>query len=325
MLTFQAFALLLLLGFGPLQDLASMTPEDRARAEAQNRSLLVLVGAAPALPFEATPIGVREPSADGWGLGMVSWVASDDRGLVYLLNRGDKADPVVVVDSSGNVVRSWGRGLYTTPHAIRVDVDGNVWTTDSGSSMVYKFSPDGETLLRIEVGGIPADCGNFCGTTDVAFAPNGHVFVADGYRNARILEYSPEGRKLKEWGSAGTGPGQFRLPHSIQIDDNGVVYVADRENGRVQRFDMDGAYLGEWSTFGKTFGLELAGNALWLSSVPRGPNNAPGWLLKVDPATGKLLGYVESLGNHGVDVMENGDLLHSPGPDLAPQLYRRQP
>ena len=103
--------------------------------------------------------------------------------------------------------------------------------------MVYKFSPEGKTLLQIEVGGQPAPCGGFCSTTDIAFAPDGHLFIADGYRNARILEYSADGKKLREWGSAGTGPGQFRLPHSIQIDDKGVIYVADRENGRVQRFD----------------------------------------------------------------------------------------
>ncbi len=169
-------------------------------------------------------------------MGMVSWVAADRNGLIYLLQRGDKADPVIVVDRAGKIVRSWGKGLYTTPHAIRVDPQGNVWTTDAASSMVYKFSPEGKTLLQIEVGGQPTPCGNFCSTTDIAFASDGHLFIADGYRNARILEYAADGKKLREWGSAGTGPGQFRLPHSIQIDGSGVVYVADRENGRIQRF-----------------------------------------------------------------------------------------
>jgi DNA-binding beta-propeller fold protein YncE len=302
----------------------SLTPEERAKMEAQNTALSALLAGAPRLPFDRIPIAVTPPPADGWALGMVSWVAADRGGRIYLLQRGDAADPVIVLDRAGRVVRSWGKGMFTTPHAIRIDPQGNVWTTDAASSMVYKFSPEGKTLLQIEVGGQPTPCGNFCSTTDVAFAPDGHLFIADGYRNARILEYSADGKKLREWGSAGTGPGQFRLPHSIQVDDQGTVYVADRENGRIQRFDRQGAYLGEWSQYGKTFGLTLANDAMWLSTIPRGPNSAPGWLIKVDRATGKLLGYVDSQGNHGMDVTADGDLLQAPGPDQKPQRYARQ-
>src|SRR5262245_50802219 len=83
--------------------------------------------------------------------------------------------------------------------------------------------------MAIEVGAQLTPCGAFCSTTDIAFAPNGHLFISDGYRNARILEYTADGKKIREWGKAGTGPGEFRLPHSIQIDENGVIYVADRE------------------------------------------------------------------------------------------------
>jgi hypothetical protein len=300
----------------------SLTPEERARMEAQNAALEAMMRTAPRLPLVPSPITVTPPDGDGWELGMVSWVAADRNGLIYLLQRGDKADPVIVLDGGGKVVRSWGKGMYTTPHAIRIDPDGNVWTTDAASSMVYKFSPRGEVLLEIEVGGQPDPCGAFCSTTDVAFAPNGHVFVADGYRNARILEYAADGTKIREWGSAGTGPGEFRLPHSVQVDDAGVVYVADRENGRIQRFTPEGRYLGEWSQYGKTFGITLARGAMWLSSIPRGPNNVPGWLIRVDPSTGALVGVVESLGNHGMDVLPNGDLVHAPGPELVPQRYR---
>ena len=288
----------------------------------QNAFLRKMLEGAPKLAMQQAPVSVQAPSQDGWALGMVSWVASDRNGLVYLLQRGDKADPVIVLDRSGKVVRSWGKGLYTTPHAIRVDPRGDVWTTDAASSMVYKFSPQGKLLMKIEVGGQPTPCGNFCSTTDIAFAADGHLFIADGYRNARILEYSADGKKLREWGTAGTGPGQFRLPHSIQIDEKNVVYVADRENGRVQCFDRQGSYIGEWSQYGKTFGLKLDGIAMWLSSIPRGPNGAPGWLIKVDRASGRLLGYVEAAGNHGMEVMSSGDLLQAPGPDQIPQQYR---
>ncbi len=317
----RTLPLLLVLAFW-LQNPNSLSPEERAKIEAQNAALQAMLKDAPLLPFDQTPITVQPASQDGWALGMVSWVAAGPDGLIYLLQRGDKADPVLAVDRTGKIVRSWGKGMFTTPHAIRVDARGDVWTTDAASSMVYKFSPQGQTLLQIEVGGQPTPCGSFCSTTDVAFAPDGNIWIADGYRNARILEYSADGKKLREWGSAGTGPGQFRLPHSIQVDRDGIVYVADRENGRIQRFNREGKYLGDWSQYGKTFGLTLAGDAMWLSTIPRGPNSAPGWLIKVDRAKGTLLGYVAAMGNHGMDVMANGDLLQAPGPNQIPQQYR---
>ena len=305
-----------------LQNPNNMPPEERAKLEAQNTALRELLLSGQKLPFEPAAITINAPQQEGWAIGMVSWVAADRDGLIYLLQRGEKADPVIVLDRTGKILRSWGKGMYTTPHAIRIDPQGNVWTTDAASSMVYKFSKEGKTLLQIEVGGQPTPCGNFCSTTDIAFAPNGNLFIADGYRNARILEYSPDGKKLREWGSAGTGPGEFRLPHSIQVDENFVVYVADRENGRIQRFDRNGKYLGEWSQYGKTFGITLVKDAMWLSTIPRGPNSTPGWLIKVDRASGKLLGYVDAAGNHGMDVLPSGDLLQAPGPNQIPQIYR---
>jgi len=307
-----------------LQNPNTIPPEERAKMDAQHAALVAMLQDVSALPARQAPVTVQAPLQEGWALGMVSWIAADRNGLIYLLQRGDKADPIIVLDASGKVLRSWGKGMFTTPHAIRIDPQGDVWTTDAASSMVYKFSPEGKTLLQIEVGGQPTPCGNFCSTTDVAFALDGNLFIADGYRNARILEYSPDGKKLREWGSAGTGPGQFRLPHSIQVDAAGVVYVADRENGRIQRFDRTGKFLGEWAQYGKTFGLTLAGDAIWLSTIPRGPNSAPGWLIKIDRDSGKLMGYVESAGNHGMDVMPNGDLLQAPGPELVPQRYHFQ-
>jgi streptogramin lyase len=293
---------------------------EQARMDAQNAALRAVLASSPRLPLTSKALPAR-PRHDGWALGMVSWVTADAAGLVYLLQRGDTADPVVVLNAAGEVVRSWGKGMYTMPHAIRLDPQGNVWTTDAASSMVYKFSPQGELLMKIEVGGQPTPCGSFCSTTDVAFASDGHLFIADGYRNARILEYSADGTKIKEWGTAGDGPGQFRLPHSIQIGADDIVYVADRENGRIQRFDRDGRFLGEWAQYGKTFGLKLVGDAIWLSTIPRGPNTAPGWLIKIDRTTGTVLGYVDSQGNHGMDVMASGDLLLSPGPEQVPQRY----
>jgi DNA-binding beta-propeller fold protein YncE len=297
---------------------------------AAQTDLVQVVQHSPALPLQASALNVQPPN-EGWQLGMVSWIAVDRHGLIYLLQRGGKADPVIVLDREGHVLRSWGRGMYTMPHAIRIDPKGNVWTTDAATSMVYQFSPAGKKLMEIHVGGLPSSCrdisgtfSGFCGTTDIAFAPNGHVFIADGYSNARVLEYTPEGKKVREWGAAGRGPGQFRLVHSIQIDASGVIYVADRENGRVERFDLNGKYLGEWDNLGRIFSLKLDGDSIWLATQSLDlPPLGPGWLLKLDHKTGNLLGHVDVTGAHGIDVLSDGELFLGPGPNQAsPQWLR---
>ena len=122
--------------------------------------------------------------------------------------------------------------MFTNPHSVRLDPEGNVWTVDSGSSVVLKFSTQGKLLLRIEVGELPEGRRGSRGTADIAFGAGGRVFIADGYGNARVLEYDAAGRRVKQWGTAGTGPGQFNLPHGIALRD-GVIYVADRQNGRI--------------------------------------------------------------------------------------------
>jgi len=284
------------------------------------------VAAGPRLGYEHTDLRVVPLSA-GWKLGMVSWIAAGNNGETYLLHRGQEVDPIVAIDARGRVLRSWGKGLFVMPHGIRVDPEGNVWTADAASSQVRKFSPDGALLLTIEVGGQPSPCANnFCSTTDIGFGPNGRLFIADGYANGRIVEYAPDGRKVREWGSRGTGPGQMRVVHSIVVGPEGVIYVADRENGRVHRFDLDGNLLGTWVGFGKTFSLALDGDAIWLTTQPRNePNFSPGWLVKVDRATGRLLGSVESSGGHGVAVAPNGDILLGPGPSQVPARYRKLP
>jgi streptogramin lyase len=199
------------------------------RVETHATQLHALLNLAPRLALTRTPLQIHPPGK-GWELGMVSWVAMDSKGVIYILQRGDKADPVIALNGEGTVLRSWGRGMYIMPHALRIDPQGNVWTTDAASSKVLKFTPDGKKLMEISVGGLPKVCpGNFCGTTDLAFAPNGHIFISDGYANARVIEYTGDGNKVREWGEPGTGPGQFHLLHSIQIDENGAIYVADRE------------------------------------------------------------------------------------------------
>ena len=287
-----------------------------------------LVHGAPRLSLKAVELSVHPPSRD-WRPGSISWIAADGRGLIYLFQRGDDVDPVVVVDRDGRVVRSWGKERYVKAHAIRVDPQGYIWTVDAATSMVRKYTPEGRMLMQIDVGGRPPVCmdqqtvpeserptgaNSFCGATYVAFAPNGHVFIADGYANNRVLEYRADGTRLNEWGTTGSAAGQFRLPHSIRIDDAGTVYVSDRENGRIQRFDLTGKYLGEWSNLGRIYSLDIKDGAMWIATQPLElANSAPGWLLKLDRATGHLLGYADIADGHAVAALETGEVLVTQG------------
>ena len=274
-----------------------------------------LMRSSPRLPLELTEFSISAP-ATGWKIEMASSVAVDRGGMIYVLQRGADAEPVIVVNREGQVLRSWGKGLYKIPHSIRIDGSGNIWTVDAGSSMVYKFSPEGKQLLEISVGLPASPRGAFCGTTDIAFAAD-RILVSDGYQNARIVEFSKEGKRMREWGVAGEGPGQFRIPHAIVIDREGIIYVADRENGRIQRFSREGRYLNEWRNLGKTFSLQTTGTEdLWLGTQPRDvENGAEPWIVKVDRKTGKIQGVVESRGHHSIDLNADGEPLTGARPD----------
>jgi 6-bladed beta-propeller len=271
--------------------------------------LRTLLRDTPRLPLERVDIAPHLP--EGVTLGTVSSIAADRDGLIYILQRGDKIDPVVVLNTRGEVQRSFGKGMFTVPHSIRVDPDGNIWTVDAGSSVLLKFSPAGKKLQQIDVGEVaPAErCAvpTLCGTTDIAFAPGGRLFISDGYGNARILEYDSSGKRVRVWGTSGTGPGQFQIPHGIAVDQN-TIYVADRTNARVQRFDFNGKYLGEWTHLGRPFALKLSGGALWVATMTLDTPRGSPWMLKVDPSSGKVLGQIESAGPHAIDVNGKGEL-----------------
>ena len=249
---------------------------------------------------------------------MVSGVALDGRGLVYEIQRGEKADPILVLDREGRIHRSWGKGAYRIPHSVRIDASGNVWTVDAGSSMVIEYSPRGEKLLTIAVGEQPVNNAAFSGATDIAFGRNGHLFITDGYGNARVLEYTREGRRVKQWGRLGSGPGEFNLPHAIQIDDAGVIYVADRENGRIEKFDPEGRYLGEIGNLGRVYSLKLGNGVLWAEIQEREKPPGPGgWLVELDLKTGRMLGHLEVSGLHCVEQSTAGEPIIVDGNGLA--------
>ena len=277
--------------------------------------LLATAAFAQQLPLQLTRVEITPPRAN-WELGMISSSSADGNGTIYLLQRGLSVQPVVAINEKGKVLREWGKGLYQIPHSIRIDPAGNIWTVDSASSRILKYTPQGKILLDFSVGEQPKSKSQFNGAADIAFTPDGHLFIADGYGNARILEYDAQGKRLRQWGMPGHGPGQLNLPHGIAIDAAETVYVADRENGRIQRFSRTGKYLGEINGHGKTFSLAIQDGALWIGTQPPNePNGAPGWIKKLHPATGQLLGTIDSPGHHSIHVTPAGEVLTGVRPD----------
>ncbi len=301
------------------QSPAQVTRVVREKQDTATAELRARIEASPTLPFTGVHFAAQPPG-NGWESGSVSGVAVDSQGTIYEIQRGEKADPIVVLDLHGKVLRSWGKGDYKIPHSIRIDPVGNVWTVDAAASTVIKYSPLGKKMMTITVGEQPDNGSPFDGTTDVGFGPNGRIFITDGYGNARDLEYTVEGKRVKQWGKLGPAPGEFNLPHAIQIDGQGTIYVADRENGRIQKFDLNGNFLGEIDHLGRTYSLKLTNGALWASMGPFDqPPGAPGWVVKLDPRTGKILGYLdipEERGGHALELTPSGEPLITLGNEL---------
>jgi|GEM_PF-86056 len=201
---------------------------------------LAAAGYRPVLDFLQVPSDIT--------LGPCSAVDVDQHGNLYLCHRGPK--PVLCFTASGKFLRSWGDGVIGKPHGLRVDPEGNVWVTDLSHHMVFKFHPDGALQLALGTQDRPGSGPDqFNQPTDIAFAPNGDIYVTDGYGNNRVVRFNQQGKRLSEWGSAGTGPGEFDLPHSIVIDEHQRVLIGDRENDRIQIFDLDGRQLDIWNGF----------------------------------------------------------------------------
>jgi len=202
-------------------------------------------------------------------------------------------DPVLEFDLQGNVVKSFGRGLFVWPHGLDVDREGNVWVTDAVSPtktppgkrghQVIKFSPEGKVLLILGTPGVPGSGPDHLNSpSDVAVAPNGDIFVADGHSfdddNNRIVKFSKDGKFLKSWGKTGYAPGEFRMPHSIAIDSRGRVFVADRGNNRIQIFDQEGNFLTQWTQFGRPSGITFdAQDRIYVTDSESDNVQNPGW------------------------------------------------
>ena len=264
-----------------------------------NRSLSAVLSAAfsitVALFFASSVFAQSLPNpyraVDGWAklpegrkMGAVGGVTMDPDGKhVWAVIRCDASaperfgnecldsnlDPVIKFDLDGNVVGSFGSGMFIWPHGIDVDHDGNVWVTDAVAAgrtpngtrghQVIKFSPEGKVLMTLGTPGVPGNGPNsFNAPADVVVADNGDFFVADGHAddtNNRIVKFSSDGKFIKSWGKTGYGPGEFRTLHGLAIDARGRLFAADRSNNRVQIFDQEGNHLATWTQFGRPSGI----------------------------------------------------------------------
>lgn len=204
--------------------------------------------------------------------GDVCDVGVDQDDNVYVLARDPV--PLRIFNRAGGFLGSWGEGEFVRPHGLAMGRGDALFLTDEGSNRVGKYSQRGELLLDIAApdGGAPLMSGRpFNRCTHSAEAPNGDVYVSDGYGNARIHHYSAGGALIRSWGMSGTEPGQFNLPHNICIDRAGRILVADRENHRIQVFDAEGRYLDQWNNLHRPCAIALdAEEHVWVGELGPG-------------------------------------------------------
>ena len=273
------------------------------------------------------PVEGWEKLPDGWSLVEVAGVAVDSRDNVYVFSRGEH--PVIVFDREGNFLRAWGEGMFSDQrrHGIHIAPDDSVYCADDGLHTVQKFTPEGKLLMTLGTPNQPSPKWGgqpFNRPTHLAVSPvTGDMYVSDGYGNCRIHKFSHDGRHILSWGEPGVDPGQFIRPHNVVIDKDDNVYIADRENHRIQVFDSNGRFLDMWNNIHRPDGicLDLEGNFFIgeLNGMP-GVDDCPGLghRMSVYNLQGKLLtrfgspeegeGPDQFTAPHGVAVDSRGDL-----------------
>lgn len=261
-----------------------------------------------------------------WTLADVAAVAVDGQDRVFVFNRGDH--PMIVLDRDGNVLTTWGETLFHRPHGLHIGRDGALYCTDDGDHTVRKCTPEGRVLLEIGIPGRPSGFMSgkpFNRCTHTALSPDGDIYVSDGYGNASMHKFTPDGRHLVSWGECGSDAGQFNVPHNVCCDAEGWIYVADRENHRIQIFDGQGRYETQWNNLHRPCGL-------FLEEGPRGacyvgelgphmalnrnfPNLGP--RISILGRNGSLVGRIDErsglpsgrfLAPHGIATDSRGDL-----------------
>jgi DNA-binding beta-propeller fold protein YncE len=248
----------------------------------------------------------------GWRFVEVAGVAADSRDRVFAFNRGEH--PVIIFDREGRFLDSWGEGLFSRPHGITIGPDDAVYCTDDLDHTVRKFTPEGRLVLTLGTSRLPSDTGAtsqdfrtirhsgppFHYPTNLALAADGSLYVSDGYGNARVHKFDPDGRHQSSWGEPGGGPAEFRVPHGIAVTTDGTVIAADRENSRLQFFSPEGRFLKQWTDIarpcqvvvdasGNVYVAELGYRAgMWPGTAAPSPD-ATGGRVSVFDAEGRLL------------------------------------
>jgi sugar lactone lactonase YvrE len=271
-----------------------------AFAQRPSDPALLVPQEAPALDYEAVPSAVTLP--DGVTMGATAAVAFDARGHLWVLTRGTVA--FFEFDQKGTYVRSFGEGLFTRAHGLRIDRDGNLWAGDVGAHTVRKFSRDGQVLLTIGTKGEAGEWNEAAGSrklnqpNDIAIADNGDIFIAQGHTpgprgDARVMKFDKTGRYLTSWGGKGKGPGQFEVAHGVAIDAKGLLWVADRENQRIQVFDQGGTFVREMKYAGLPCHMDVGRQYVYMVNGFAGQivrMDLDGKVLAVAGRPGKALG-----------------------------------
>ena len=242
----------------------------------------------PDLGYKPVPDIFKLPQ--GMNFGACSSVALNSKGHIFVFNRSRHA--LIEFDGSGKYIRSLAEGLFSNPHGLRIDSEDNIWTTDNVLHIVVKMDPDGRVLMVLGINGRSQEWHDFghlrCFNepNDVAFGARGEIYVTQGHGKgeSRVLKFDAEGNFLKTWGGEGSGPGEFNVPHSIVIDDAGLLYIADRSNQRIQVFDGEGKYLRETKHPGTPCGLCLSSDQHIFMA-----HGHTGLIMKLD-RQGKVLG-----------------------------------
>ena len=270
----------------------------------------------PDLGYRAIPQDQAFSMPDGMVFASVASVAITPAGNLMVLHRGDQA--FLEFDGDGNFIRSFGEGMFGRAHGLRYDDDGNMWVTDGGGHTAMKLNQDGEVLISLGTRGERGLWDEAAGTrifdepNDIAISSNGDVFIVQGHTRGepRVLKFDSEGNFQMMWGSRGDGPGQFSVAHSIVIDDDDNVYVADRENQRIQIFDTDGNFIDQWTFSAMVCALYLGDDGfMYITS------GFDAQIVKLD-MEGNVLGVTGSSGDGPNQYGEAHYLAVGPGQDI---------
>ena len=321
--------------------------------------ILVMAGIPPAQPG---PNAMNNPyrMLENWGAlpegvkwGSTIGIIPDGKGGVWIHHRSDP--PIIKLDSSGKVTKTFGKGMFVQAHGFCMDQDGNLWAGDSGpfrddpstagrGYQFFKFAPDGKVLLTLGKAGVSkAGRDTFIAPTACAVAPNGDIIIADGHfprpstsqqDGDRLVRFTKDGKYVDSWGRHGPGPGEFNGPHALAFDSQGRLFVADRSNNRIQIFDQQMQFVDDWRHFGRPSGVAITSDdTLYVSDSESGKKIAgvlrnPGWKngIRIGSAKdGSLRAFIDGTDPEGLGADDMGNVFAglTRAPRLSPPLLQK--